>query len=284
MAVKIVTDSSADIPPELLKEFDITVVPLYVRFGNDVFKDKVDIYDQEFYKRLVSGEVFPATSQPTPLDFKQVYEELAKDADGIVSVHLSSKLSGTIPSALQARESMQGSCPIEIIDSLSITSGLGMVCLEAARAAKAGKNMEEVVKIASDAVNEIHFMVIFDTLKYLAKGGRIGKAKSLMGAMLNIKPLIGMKDGEVVPLAKARSYSKAMEQQYEFIEKAVKEGEVKEVSIMYNTSKDAADTLADRIAPLYPKEKILMGEIGPILGTHGGPDMLVVCLRGKLVK
>ena len=116
MAVKIVTDSSADIPPELLKEFDITVVPLYVRFGNDVFKDKVDIYDQEFYKRLVSGEVFPATSQPTPLDFKQVYEELAKDADGIASVHLSSKLSGTIPSALQARESMQGSCPTEIID------------------------------------------------------------------------------------------------------------------------------------------------------------------------
>jgi len=284
MAVKIVTDSSADIPPELLKEFDITVVPLYVRFGNDVFKDKVDISNEEFYKRLVSGEVFPATSQPTPLDFKQVYEELAKDADGIVSVHLSAKLSGTIPSALQARESMQNSCPIEIIDSLSITIGLGMVCLEAARAAKAGKNMEEVVKIASDAVNEIHLMAIFDTLKYLAKGGRIGKAQSLMGAMLNIKPLIGLKDGEVVPLSKARSYSKAMEQQYEFIQKAVKEGDVKEVSIMYNTSQDEANALADRIAPLCPREKILMGEIGPILGTHGGPNMLVVCLRGKLTK
>lgn len=284
MAVKIVTDSSADIPPQILKELDIAVVPLYVRFGNDVYRDKVNITDEEFYNKLVSGEVFPATSQPTPLDFKQVYEELAKDADGIVSIHLSAKLSGTIQSATQARESIPETCPIEIVDSLSITSGLGMVCLAAARAAKAGAKMEEVVKIAREAVPEIHFMVLFDTLKYLAKGGRIGKAKGLMGAMLNIKPLVGMKDGEVVPLGKARSYSKGMEQQYEFIEKTIREGEVKDLSIMYNTSKDEADALAERVAPLYAREKILMGEIGPILGTHGGPNMLVVCLRGKLIK
>ena len=284
MAVKIVTDSSADIPPQLLKELDITVVPLYVRFGNDVFRDKVDISNEDFYKKLVSGEVFPATSQPTPLDFKQVYEELAKDADGIVSVHLSAKLSGTIPSALQARESLQSACPIEIIDSLAITGGRGMVCLAAARAAKAGATMEEVVKIANEAVPQIHFMVLFDTLKYLAKGGRIGKAKSLMGAMLNIKPLIGLKDGEVVPMGKARSYSKGMEQQYEFIEKAIKKGEVKELAIMYNTSPDEANALADRISPLYPREKIIMGEIGPILGTHSGPNQLVVCIHGNLAE
>jgi DegV family protein with EDD domain len=284
MAVKIVTDSSADIPPQLLKELDITVVPLYVRFGNEVFRDKVDISNKEFYKKLVSGEIFPATSQPTPLDFKQVYEKLAKDADGIVSIHLSAKLSGTIPSALQARESMQSSCHIEIIDSLAITGGLAMICLAAARAAKAGASMEEVVKIANEAVPEIHFMVLFDTLKYLAKGGRIGKAKGLMGAMLNIKPLIGLKDGEVVPLGKARSYSKGMEQQYEFIEKAVREGEIKELTVMHNTSKDEANALIERIAPMYPREKILTGEIGPILGTHGGPNMLVVAIHGKLTK
>jgi DegV family protein with EDD domain len=267
-----------------LKELDITVVPLYVRFGNDVFRDNVDISNKEFYKRLVSGEVFPNTSQPTPLDFKQVYEELAKDADGIVSIHLSAKLSGTIPSALQARESMPSSCPIEIIDSLAISGGLAMVCLAAARAAKAGATMEEVVKIAREAVPQIHFMVLFDTLKYLAKGGRIGKAKSLMGAMLNIKPLIGLKDGEVVPLGKARSYSKGMEQQYEFIEKTIKEGELKELAVMHNTSPDEANILIDRIAPMYPREKILTGEIGPILGTHSGPNMLVVCIYGNPTK
>ncbi|MFA5629761.1 MAG: DegV family protein [Dehalococcoidales bacterium] len=282
MAVKIVTDSSADIPPELLKEFDIAVVPLYVRFGNDVYKDKVDISNKEFYEKLVEGETFPATSQPTPLDFKQVYEELAKDADGIVSIHLSSKLSGTIPSALQARESFQGSCPIEIVDSLSITSGQGMVCLEAARAAKNGAGMEEVVRIAKETVSEINFMVLFDSLKYLAKGGRIGKAKGLMGAVLNIKPLLNLKDGEVVPIGKVRSYSKGVEQQYEFIKKAAEGGKIKELSIMYNTDRDEADALADRVSSMYPREKIIMGEIGPILGTHGGPDILVVCIRGNL--
>lgn len=282
MAIKIVTDSSADIPPQLLKELGITVVPLYVRFGNDVFRDNVDISNEEYYRRLVNDNVFPNTSQPSPADFKQVYEELAKDADGIVSLHLSAKLSGTIPSALQARETMQNSCPIEIIDTLSITIGQGLVCLAAAKAAKAGATMDEVVKIAREAVPEIHFMVLFDSLKYLAKGGRIGKAKGLMGAMLNIKPLIGMKDGEVIPLGKARSYSKGLEQQYEFIEKAIDEGKVEELAIMYNTKKDEAEALADRVAPMYPREKIIMGEIGPILGTHSGPNITAVCLLGKL--
>ena len=284
MAIKIVTDSSADIPPQLLKELDISVVPLYVRFGNDVFRDKVDISNEEFYNRLVNGDVFPNTSQPSPVDFIKVYEELAKDADGIVSLHLSAKLSGTIQSALQARESLKTTCPIEIIDTLSITIGQGMVCIAAAKAAQAGATMEEVVKLAREAVPEIHFLVLFDSLKYLAKGGRIGKAQSLMGSMLNIKPLLGLKDGEVVPISKARSYSKGLEQQYEFVERTIREGEVKDLAIMYNTKQDEANALADRIAPLYPREKIIMGEIGPILGTHSGPNLTAVCIRGRLTR
>jgi DegV family protein with EDD domain len=284
MAIKIVTDSSADIPPQLLKELDISVVPLYVRFGNDVFRDKVDISNEEFYNRLVNGDVFPNTSQPSPADFIKVYEELAKDADGIVSLHLSAKLSGTIQSALQARESLKTTCPIEIIDTLSITIGQGMVCIAAAKAAQAGATMEEVVKLAREAVPEIHFLVLFDSLKYLAKGGRIGKAQSLMGSMLNIKPLLGLKDGEVVPISKARSYSKGLEQQYESVERAIREGEVKDLAIMYNTKQDEANALADRIAPLYPREKIIMGEIGPILGTHSGPNLTAVCIRGRLTR
>jgi len=284
MAIKIVTDSSADIPPQLLKELNISVVPLYVRFGNDVFRDKVDISNEEFYNRLVNGDVFPNTSQPSPADFIKVYEELAKDADGIVSLHLSAKLSGTIQSALQARESLKTTCPIEIIDTLSITIGQGMVCIAAAKAAQAGATMEEVVKLAREAVPEIHFLVLFDSLKYLAKGGRIGKAQSLMGSMLNIKPLLGLKDGEVVPISKARSYSKGLEQQYEFVERTIREGEVKDLAIMYNTKQDEANALATRIAPLYPREKIIMGEIGPILGTHSGPNLTAVCIRGRLTR
>jgi DegV family protein with EDD domain len=284
MTIKIVTDSSSDIPPQILKELGITVVPLYVRFGNEVFKDKVDISNEEFYKRLVNNNIFPNTSQPSPMDFKQVYEELAKDADGIVSLHLSAKLSGTIQSAQQARETMNVSCPVEIIDTQSISMGEGMVCLAAARAAHAGANMEKTVQAAREAIPEIHFMVLFDSLKYLAMGGRIGQAKNLLGSLLNIKPLIGMKDGEVIPISKARSYSKGLEQQYDFMVRALEDGEIKELAIMYNTKPEEANALANRIAPLYPREKIIMGEIGPILGTHSGPNLTLICIRGRISK
>jgi DegV family protein with EDD domain len=284
MKIKIVTDSSSDIPPQLLKELGITVVPLYVRFGNEVFKDKVDISNEEFYKRLVNNNIFPNTSQPSPMDFRKVYEELAKDADGIVSLHLSSKLSGTIQSAQQAREMMNGSCPVEIIDTESMAIGEGMICITAARAALAGANLGETVQAAREAVPEIHLMVLFDSLKYLAMGGRIGQAKSMLGSLLNIKPLLGMKDGEVVPISKARSYSKGLEQQYEFIVRALENGEVKDLAIMYNTKQEEANALVDRISPLYPREKIITGEIGPILGTHSGPNLTLVCIRSKIAK
>jgi DegV family protein with EDD domain len=279
--IKIVTDSAADIPPQIREELGITVVPLYVRFGEETFKDGVTISNDEFYRRLVSGDVYPNTIQPSPQDFKETYEQLAKDADGIVSIHLSDKFSGTSNSAKQAMALIKSKCPIEVINSNSMTIGLGMICIAAARAAKAGANMSTVVKEVNEAIPQIHFMVLFDSLKYLAKGGRIGQAKKLLGTLLNIKPLLGMKDGIVVPVGQARSYAKGIEKQYSFLTDALNEkGNVKDLAIMYNTTKDEANNLADRIAPLYPREKIIMGQIGPILGSHGGPNLIVTCYRG----
>ncbi len=279
--IKIVTDSAADIPPQIREELGITVVPLYVRFGEETFKDGVTISNDEFYRRLVSGDVYPNTIQPSPQDFKETYEQLAKDADGIVSIHLSDKFSGTSNSAKQAMALIKSKCPIEVINSNSMTIGLGMICIAAARAAKAGANMSTVVKEVNEAIPQIHFMVLFDSLKYLAKGGRIGQAKKLLGTLLNIKPLLGMKDGIVVPVGQARSYAKGIEKQYTFLADALSEkGNVKDLAIMYNTTKDEANNLADRIAPLYPREKIIMGQIGPILGSHGGPKLIVTCYRG----
>jgi DegV family protein with EDD domain len=283
MAIKIVTDSASDIPLKIREELGITVVPLYVRFGVETFKDGVTITNEEFYRRLVSGEVFPNTIQPSPGDFKQVYEELAKDADAIVSIHLSEKFSGTVNSARQARDLMSSKCRIEVINSDAMAIGLGMICIAAAGAAKAGENLETIVKIVNEAISETHILVLFDSLKYLAKGGRIGQAQSLLGTLLNIKPLLGMKDGIVVPIAKARSYSKGIEQLYVFASNALKEkNNIKDLAIMYNTNQKEANELVDRIAPLYPREKIIYGPIGPILGTHAGPNLLAVCLRGKL--
>ena len=279
--IKIVTDSAADIPPQIREELGITVVPLYVRFGEETFKDGVTISNDEFYRRLVSGDVYPNTIQPSPQDFKETYEQLAKDADGIVSIHLSDKFSGTSNSAKQAMALIKSKCPIEVINSNSMTIGLGMICIAAARAAKAGANMSTVVKEVNEAIPQIHFMVLFDSLKYLAKGGRIGQAKKLLGTLLNIKPLLGMKDGIVVPVGQARSYAKGIEKQYSFLTDALNEkGNVKDLAIMYNTTKDEANNLADRIAPLYTREKIIMGQIGPILGSHGGPNLIVTCYRG----
>jgi DegV family protein with EDD domain len=282
MKIKVVTDSSADIPPQILRELGISVVPLYVRFGAETFKDGVTISNEEFYRRLVAGEVYPNTIQPSPADFKEVYEKLAKDADAIISIHLSDKFSGTCNSAKQARDLMKSGCPIEIINSDSMTIGLGMLCIAAAKAAMAGDDLKTIVKMVNEAVPEIHFMVLFDSLKYLAKGGRIGQARRLLGTLLNIKPLLGMKDGIVVPISQVRSYSKGVEQQYLFVCNALKEkNNVKELAVMYNTTQKEANALVDRIALLYPREKIIMGEIGPILGAHGGPNLIVICFRGK---
>ncbi len=283
MTIRIVTDSSSDIPPQIREELGITVVPLYVRFGNVTFKDGVTISNDDFYKRLVSGEVFPNTIQPSPADFKEVYEGLTKGADGIVSIHLSEKFSGTSNAARQAAELVKDKIPVEVINSNSMTIGLGMICMAAARAARDGADMKTVVTVANEAIPDIHILTLFDSLKYLAKGGRIGQAKSLLGSLLNIKPILSMKDGIVVPVSQVRSFSKGLEQLYQFMSNALKEKDnVQELAIMYNTTPKEANTLAERISPLYPREKIIMGQAGPILGTHAGPNLVVVVIKGKI--
>lgn len=283
MAIKIVTDSSSDIPPDVLKELDITVVPLYVRFGEEVFKAGQTISNDEFYNRLTTDTVFPNTIQPSPMDFKQAYEGLSGKADGIVSIHLSEKFSGTCQSARQAVELMEAGCPVEVIDSQSMTIGLGMVCMAAARAARDGASLQETVRAAREALAEIHFLALFDSIKYIAKGGRIGKAKGMAGTLLNIKPLLSMKDGVVIPVKMARSVSKGIGELYNYMADALKEkGNVRELAIMYNTSMQEAKALRERIAPLFPVEQIIMGQIGPILGAHAGPNVIVIGIRGTV--
>ena len=282
MTIKVVTDSTADIPVQLREELGISVVPLYVRFGDKTFQDGVTITNDEFYARLVNGNVFPKTIQASPEDFRPVYEKLGKEADGIVSIHISEKFSGTGNSARLARGNIKNGCPVEVINSDSMSIGLGMIVLAAARAAKAGESMTSVINIANEAITRTHLLVLFDSLKYLAKGGRIGQAKSLLGTLLNIKPLLSMKDGIVVPVSQARSYSKGVEQLYTFLTGALKEKDnVKDLAIMYNTDSKEAEELADRIAALYPREKIIMGKVGPILSSHAGPNLLVTCFRGN---
>ncbi len=199
MKIKVVTDSSADLSADIVKELGITVVPLYVRFGDEIFRERVTISDDEFYKRLTEGPVHPATIQPGPNDFLEVYQKLAKEADGILSVHISSKLSGTLNSAIQAKNMMTTSIPIEIVDSKTVSAALGLVVIAAVELAGQQKDLQQVVKKTEEMTNNTHILCLLDTLKYLEKGGRIGKAKALLGTVLNIKPLLTLKEGEVVP-------------------------------------------------------------------------------------
>lgn len=279
MVVKVVTDSSSDLPSSIAGDLGITVVPLCVRFGEQVYRDRVDISEDEFYQRLQHDPVHPNTIQPTPQDFAEVYRKLCQEADGIVSIHISSKLSGTYNSALQGKELVEKRCPIEVIDSQATTMGLGIIAIAAATAANAGKSLPDVVAEVRRAIPDIHFLALFDTLKYLLLGGRIGKAKALLGSILNVKPMLTLKDGEVTPAAQVRTRSKGIERLTDFVKNTT---EVQDLAIVYNTTPDEAQNLAERLSSVFPKEKIRFGRVGPMLGVHMGPGALIVAFRGKV--
>jgi DegV family protein with EDD domain len=275
MTVKIVTDSTADLPDELVKEMGITVVPIYVRFGEEVLRDRVDIGEDEFYQRLTEGSVHPNTTQPSPQDFVDVYQKLSA-VDGIVSIHLSAKLSGTCSSALQAKGMVVKECSVEVVDSETLSMALGLVVIAAAEAAKAGKSLDEVVEAAKQAMPKMHLLFLLDTLKYLLLGGRIGKAKALLGSVLSVKPMLTVKDGELVPAGQARTRAKGMDKLFEFVKEVA---DIQDLAVVYNTTPDEAQALAERIGSVFDREKIRIARVGPGLGVHGGPGAMIVVFR-----
>ena len=278
MTIKIVTDSTADLPAQLVQELGITVVPLYVRFGEEVYRERVDITEDEFYQRLLRDPVHPSTIQPTPQDFANVYQKLSQEADGIVSIHISSKLSGTCNSALQGKKMIEKGCPIEVVDSQSITMGLGLIDIVAATAAKAGEGLQQVVEEAKQAIPNTRVLGLLDTLKYLLLGGRIGKAKALLGSILKVKPMIALKDGEVVPAGQARTRTKGIQRLFDFVKDT---SNIQDLAILHSTTPDEAQTLAERVDPIFTKERIKFARLGTTLGVHGGPDFLAVAIRGS---
>ena len=277
MTIKIVTDSTADIPSALAKELGITVVPLYVRFGKESYRDRVDITEDEFYQRLMSDPIHPNTSQPTPQDFVEVYRELSSQADGIVSVHISDKLSGTCNSALQAKEQVATECPVEVVDSEMVSMGLGLLAIEAANLANSGKDLKQVVEGVKQLISGTHVWALFDTLKYLALGGRIGKAKALLGSILQKKPMIVVKEGEMAPAGQVRTRAKGIDALCNYVDKVI---DIQDLAIVYSTTPDEAQVLADRIGAIFDKDRIRMARLGPTLGVHAGPGALIVALRG----
>lgn len=273
MTVKIVTDSLSDITSDIAAELGITVVPLTVLFGHETFLDRVTMTTDEFYRRLANDTIWPTTTQPTPAAFVEVYNTLSKETDEILVITLSSKLSGTYQSALGAKNMFKGKCRIEIIDSQTVAMGHGLIVISAARKARAGTKLDELATWVGKAMPRSHFIVYFDTLKYLAKGGRIGKAQGLLGAMLSVKPVLTVKDGEMAPLTRLRSLSAGLDYLYNFA-KSYPDAEL--VAVEHATTPAEADRLADRLSSTFPKERIFKSVISPVLGVYGGPGAMAV--------
>jgi DegV family protein with EDD domain len=276
MAVKIVTDSGADLPPEIVKALDITVVPVYVYFGNEAYRDGVDMGPDELYQRLEEGSIHPTTTQPMPVDFEKVYRELSREADEIVSIHLSSKVSGTYNSAVQGKEMIETKGTIEVIDSFSLSMGLGLITMTAARAAQSGGTLQEVIDETRNAMRNTRLLAVLDSLKYLLAGGRITKARATIGSILNVKPVLTLQDGEIIQAGLTRSYQKGIEKLYEFVKNTPN---IEDVSILHSTVPEEAELLKQRISAFIKPDRIHMARLGAGLGVHGGPGTLIVSLR-----
>ena len=277
MTVKIITDSLGDIPVEILKKLDISVIPLYVLFGTESYRDGVDMTNEQFYARLVSSKTLPTTSVPALGTFIDLYENVAKKTDEILVISVSRKLSGTFDTATKAAEIVKTKARIKVIDSLNIIMGQGMLVIQAAEMAKAGAGLDEIAKKVQSNILRTESRMAFDTLEYLKRGGRIGAGQAFLGSILKINPVLGLKDGEVYPLSRERSRVKAIEALYNWV---LTYRKIDAISVDDATTPDEADRLVERLKQKFPDKPLYRSKVGAVIGTHAGPSVIAVSVFG----
>jgi DegV family protein with EDD domain len=275
MGVRVVTDSACDLPDDLIERHGIEVVPLTIRFGNEELVDRKELTTDDFWRRLAGSDVLPETSAPSAGAFEDAFRRLIQDgATGIVCINLSSKLSATMQSAQVAAQAVERECPVVVVDSLLVSMGLGSLCLTAARRAAEGDSLEEIVANVTDRRNRSKLYGTLDTLEFLKKGGRIGNARALLGSMLAIKPVVEVRDGVVEEAGKVRTRSKALR----LLVERVKEGPFENLAVLHGNAPDL-DELLDLLEPLASRDQIVVGQIGPVIGTHAGPRVIGVTFQ-----
>lgn len=277
MAIRIVTDSAADLPPHLAEEWNITVLPCYVIFDDHIYRDGADISSDEFYRRLVAGPRLPTTAQPSVADFQSVYNELLDQGHEIVSIHISEKLSGTLNSAHQARSALddEAAARIEIVDSQLASIGLGLVVLAAARQADAADSHQQLAEQVRRDIPLAHCYFMVDTLEYLQKGGRIGKAQAFIGSILNVKPILSLRDGEAHPVERPRNRERGLRR---LVELTLQWSPLRQLAVIHSTEPEQAENLAGYLSDLIPPDQVVTARFGPTLGTYLGPKALGVAM------
>ncbi len=277
MPVKIVTDSVADIPPDVTAKLGITVIPIILRFGEETLRDGIDIDSDRFFERLAGSRVPPTTAVPSMDLFARTYARLGEETDQVLAVMLSSKLSGLYNAALQSARLVESRLRIEVMDSMTAVMSQGFAVIHAAQAALQGANIDEIMQIVKHDLSRAEMQSTFDTLTYLQRGGRIGRAQALLGSMLKVNPLITLKNGVVEPVGRARSRAKAFDHLFEF---AAGFKHIEELAVEDAACPDDADYMVERLGKIYPKEKIYRSRATPVIGTHTGPGLLVVAVLG----
>jgi DegV family protein with EDD domain len=277
MAIRIVADSAADLPPELAQQWNITVVPCYVIANDVIYRDGVDILPDQFYHQLETNPRLPTTAQPSAADFQSVYQGLLAQGHQIISIHLSSKLSGTLNSAEQARASLgdEAGRSIEIIDSQLASVPLGLVALAAAQKAQNSDSPRQLAEQVRQDLPLATGFFLLETLEYLQRGGRIGKAHAFLGSVLGVKPILTIRDGEAHPMERLRNRDRAVRR---LVELAGQLAPLRHLAVIYSTERERAEDLRGRLSSLAPQNEIIVTRFGPTLGTYAGPGALGVGL------
>ena len=267
--VAIVTDSTAFLEPGVAQELDIHVVPLNVHLGDEILRDGIDITPEAFFQRMEQGGVIPRTSPPSVETFERLYAGLHASTDEILSIHISGRLSKALSHAERGAESLLGRCSIMVVDSLTTSLGLGILAKAAAEAARDGADLDEIVRIVRGMIPHIYLVLYVDEMEYLERGNRVGRAQAILGTMLNVKPLLFVEDGEIIPLEKVRTHEKAIEKLFEFVAEF---SELKQAAIVQRTPNPTEETkmLLERLEPVFPNMEFPIIQYGPVLASHIG--------------
>jgi DegV family protein with EDD domain len=272
MTVRVVTDSACDLPQELIDEHEIVVVPLSIRFGAEELVDREELSTAQFWQRLRESDVLPETAAPSAGAFEKAFRDLiGQDASGIVCINLSSRLSATMQAAKLAADAVGPECPVQVVDSLTCSMGVGELCLAAARQAAGGAELDVIVADVTARRDRTRLYGALDTLEFLKKGGRVGNARALLGSMLSIKPVVEVRDGVVEEAGKVRTRSKSLK----LLAEKVAAQPVDSLAVLHGEADDVSELL-DMLGDIFPRDQIQVGIVGPVIGTHAGPGVLGV--------